>query len=1000
MQSKLLSIICGLFVIFLSQASGQILTLYNYSLKDGLISDNIQAICQDSLGYIWIGTGEGVSVFDSKEFHNYYAGDGLSSNNITSIAADKNIPGSVWIGTGNNGINKFENGKFVHFGQNLPQRMKIIYSVFVDDGNNVWCGTDSSFYSIQNNDIKLIASTIKTGSVFSIAQTKHGQILIGSSKGLFAYFPETKELKRINVKDLNNDAIICLIADKDKNIYAASSKGFLYRISKNETTRFNLKFAPRTMIEDEFNNLWIGSTQGLLKLNKNFTPNDFLKRFTVKNGLIQNNISALFIDRENILWIGTNDNGISKLTYPNLFRFKISKKYNTASWASSACDINGHFWISFVGYLMEIWQDKNADWHEFVHPLKDYYPLKLPGLTFYKNTLYVSNPAGTIYVYNISQNNLLLDSPSQINLREKIPLSDRCKFYGIYRILADEDGYLWCSALDLGVIVLNNTEQKNIIKIYRKEDGLPDNSVREIYQDHQGNMWFGGYDGGLSVFSYGKILAEIQKKKSSEKNYTNYFSTSNGLPDNGVRAIVENNSNEIIIGTRYGGLAIYKNGYFKIITKASGLISNAIWSITKSEKGNVWLGTQSGIQELSEHNKPTYKLFEELPNVPYYSICSAANGDLCFVNQTDAYIYQPLKIIHHNNGLPVYINHIFINGQESKIGTNLILGNNQNTITFEFLGIINRQQKDMIYKYRLLGIDKKWNTLINKNSITYADLGPGNYRFQVTASSGKYLTSKSPAEIKFRIQSPFYVHIWFILFVIILTMIVIAFLSRLRIKRQLEIEKLRNKIAADLHDEIGSGLTKIAILSENALRDLSSNNNPNSGNQNGAEKYSKNNSIERVGKISRGLVDSMIDVIWSIDPKYDSLQDFISNFKTYAYEVCEAKNIKLIVETTGIENIKADAQTKRSLQLMTKEALNNALKYSECLTFKVSMSVLNKNINLILEDNGCGFDINASTKGRGLFNISRHVRELNGSFNVISNKEEGTKLIIKFPVQK
>ena len=986
-------------ILYCGITQSQILPFINYSLKDGLVSDNIQAICQDSKGYIWIGTGEGISAFDSRQFHNYYSDDGLSSNSITSIASDNKILGSIWVGT-TSGVDRFTNGKFIRYGQNLPSTMKNINSVFVDRNDNVFCGIDSGFYIIQNDKIKLI-NNYKIGSVYSFAQCSGNEIFVASDMGLFSYNLAANTLKNIALPNLKNSKIFLTLADKDKILFVVSSSGILYRIYKSEIRYFNVKFIPTSIVEDEFNNLWIGGTQGLYKLNKNFSPSSLLTKYTVDNGLAQNNISSLYIDKENILWIGTLVNGISKLTYPELVKFTISKQYHTASWAYSACDANSHFWISFTGYALEVWADKDKVWHEYVHKLKNYDSNQLASFFCSKGTrLFVTNPSGMIYTYDIIQNNPLSNIPSQIKLKKKIDLSSRFKFYGIYKTLVDADGNLWCSALNLGVIVMDNTKQRRVIKIYKKSDGLPDNSVREIYQDHQGNMWFGGYDGGLSVFSIGKISADIKKEKTNSKNYVKHFNVKNGLPDNGVRAIIEDNINEIVIGTRYGGVAIYDNGHFRILTKSSGLYSNAIWSILKSANGNIWLGTQSGVQELNKDYLPTYKLFEVLPKVPYYSISSAPNGDLCFANQSEIFIYRELRIPNYNKNLPIYINNVLIDGQKIKVNKNLTLRDDQNTITFEYIGIINRHQRDLSYKYRLIGLDKNWNTVTTKNSLTYAALRPGEYTFQVLAMSGNYLKSNYPAEISFYIQSPFYFQLWFILLAVILAITIIYFISRIGVRQQLEIEKLRNKIASDLHDDIGLGLTKIAILSENALSDELKTYQSKSENPAEIEKFSRNKSLERVGKISRSLIDSMVDVIWSIDPKFDTVQDFISHFKTYAYEVCEAKNIKLSIVTKGIENVKVNSQCKRSLQLITKESLNNALKYSQCTTFKVSLSIVNKNLTLILEDNGIGFDIRESTTGRGLSDISKQVRDLKGSFKITSSKDEGTKLIINFLVQK
>ena len=163
----------------------------------------------------------------------------------------------------------------------------------------------------------------------------------------------------------------------------------------------------------------------------------------------------------------------------------------------------------------------------------------------------------------------------------------------------------------------------------------------------------------------------------------------------------------------------------------------------------------------------------------------------------------------------------------------------------------------------MLNIDKHWHNLSNKSSVTYASLKPGKYTFQVNAVNSNNISSFSPASIRFVISQPFYLEWWFISGWVLLILVCAYLYIYYRNKRKLEIEKIRMKIAGDLHDEIGSGLTKIAILSEHALKEQEE---PKSG-VNKHESMSANNSINRVGKIARDLVDQMIDVIWSIDPQ-------------------------------------------------------------------------------------------------------------------------------------
>ena len=156
--------------------------------------------------------------------------------------------------------------------------------------------------------------------------------------------------------------------------------------------------------------------------------------------------------------------------------------------------------------------------------------------------------------------------------------------------------------------------------------------------------------------------------------------------------------------------------------------------------------------------------------------------------------------------------------------------------------------------------------------------------------------------------------------------------------------------------------------------------------------------MERIGKISRHLVDSMIDVIWAIDPKFDSLNDFILNFKAYANEICESKNIELKVNAQNIEKIKVTAGIKRNLQLISKEALNNALKYSGCTEISYNLSVRSRTIYLAVEDNGRGFNQAGISYGHGIINMQKNVKDLNGSFEIKSEPDKGTGIYINFPV--
>ncbi len=964
-------------------------------MKDGLISDNIHSICQDSLGYIWIGTGEGISEFDSKGFHNYTTSDGLSSNSITCILADKKNPGTVWIGTIDSGVDKFCSGRFTIYGSNLLKNMRSINTLFQDDKNMLWCGTDEGIFIIKNDSIKTLKSSIKLGSVNTITEDNSGNFMFGCNNGLYKYNLAERKYIKVNLPLTKNDGISYLYKSPNGDIWIATFNGNIFKINSYSSPLFKLNCFPHCIVQDNFHNIWIGTNNGVFKIFQNHIQS----KFTIKNGLLEKDITSILTDKENILWLSSNDNGLSKLVYQNLIKFQIPQKYSAGYWSSTTADSENHFWISLNNGLYEVWQGVHKQWHKYFHPFgivpND---INVPTILCNKNNiLFAAFHSGILKIYKIKHQTPYSSAPSQLLQLKQMNLRHQFKFYGIYTIFCDSHNLIWCSAIDLGVLVINPFIKKEFLKIYTQKDGLPDNSVRAIFEDNKGNMWFGGYDHGLSEFSSDKVLHDLNINTGGKNIFKKHFLTKNGLPNNDIRAIDENKNNDLIIGTRYGGLAVFKNNKFRIITSSQGLLSNAIWSMTITPDQQTWLGTQSGIQNLNAKNfRPEYSLNEEIPNVPYYSICSSKNGYLCFVNHTEIYIYMPLNKKLKITPPPIYITSILINGKSQKNFNDLNLASNQNTITFNFIGIINREEKNSTYKYRLLNTDKNWNLLTQRNSITYASLSPGSYTFQVVAINSSNIESLRPAVVTFKINAPFYLQGWFIALIVILIILSIMSIIKIRINRLLEIEKVRTRIAADLHDEIGSGLTKIAILSEYTLQDKKTETKKLDDKQN---INTEENSVERVGKIARNLVDSMMDVIWAIDPKYDSLHDFIFSFKNFAYEVCEAKDIKLIIDSKETDNIKVNSQVKRCLQLISKEALNNALKYSDCSIIFYSLYVKNKDILLNIEDNGIGFDASNIKFGRGIFNMEKLAKDLSGSFSYKTEAGKGTKLSITIPLK-
>jgi signal transduction histidine kinase/ligand-binding sensor domain-containing protein len=954
-------------------------------MLNGLVSDNIHSICQDSSGFIWIATGEGLSVFNSKSFQNYTVSDGLITDNITAVIPDRSIKNKMWIGTNGKGITVFENGVFKNISSRLKEDNYYISTIFQLKNNVVCCGTGEGFFFIKNNKIEIPDYSINTNQVYSFTG-RNNELWVGTDKGLFIVSNNLKTLKQFPLPGDTGKVISSIFCDKNNNVWAFSpTTGYIYKIDSDyKLTSFNLgcNDFSTDLLEDNSNYIWISTSNGLYRFDISDVMNS-LTRFTTDNGLLQNNVSSILLDRENILWVAANDNGLSKLADLNLYDFRNDSK-NTGSWSTSCSDKNNHFWASINTNLVELYKNSHNLWEKYSRSL----PGEFQNENINKiicddnNNLYLCSSSGDIQIYKIIE---VKNSHSILKKSETVDLKETATGNKLYTILVDKSGNIWCSILDKGIILLDEKNHNRIKEIYTDKDGIPDNSVRSIYQDSMGNLWFGGYDGGLSEFTFSK------NNSARSLVFVNHFTKNDGLPNNDIRSITEKDG-KILIGTRYGGLAVFKNGKFNNISRNAGLSSDAIWSIAVTPS-HIWLGTQAGVQSLQNNLTISNELSEVIPGIPFYSISSSENGNLCFVSASDFYVYEPSSDSIINYHPPVYLTRLLVNGHERKLNDRIELPSNENTLTFEFQGIMNRNESESTYEYRLINKNDSWKFTTNNNSVTYSILNPGTYTFQVEALNFKHIKSGVPAQFTFTIDSPFYQQWWFYLFILIFVSLIIYLLIRLRLKRLLEIEKIRTRIASDLHDEIGSGLTHIAMLSEYSLHET----NENLSNSISDDKFSSGKSLERIGKISRNLIDSMIDVIWAIDPKFDSLNDFIFNFKAYANEICESKNVKILFNTDNIDKIKVNSRVKRCLQLISKEALNNSLKYSECTQINYHLNVKNKIICLKISDNGKGFDKEKVKYGNGIKNMKKNVEELTGSFNIMTNGP-GTFIEIRFPI--
>jgi signal transduction histidine kinase len=346
----------------------------------------------------------------------------------------------------------------------------------------------------------------------------------------------------------------------------------------------------------------------------------------------------------------------------------------------------------------------------------------------------------------------------------------------------------------------------------------------------------------------------------------------------------------------------------------------------------------------------------------------------------------PQPVEGPNGAPPVLITELKVAGLEQPVSAvgepEFALGDipaDRSQLQVKFVGLSFAPGEVLQYQLMLEGADRDWSRPTDQRLVTYPRVAPGSYRLLVRALNSEGVPSSRPAVITFTVLPPLWQRWWFITLLVLSAVGAAFLLYRYRVARILELVNVRTRIASDLHDDIGANLTKISILSEVARQ--------NAGNLN-AEKDSP---LTSIAQISRESVAAMSDIVWAINPQRDSLRDLVRRMRQHAEEGCLAQEIDLeFTARPSKSDLKLHVDLRRDLYLIFKEALNNAMRHSDCSRLQIEISEEQGILHLMIRDNGKGFDPQSSVSGNGLINMRRRVQIHNGSIEIKSQARETT----------
>ena len=311
----------------------------------------------------------------------------------------------------------------------------------------------------------------------------------------------------------------------------------------------------------------------------------------------------------------------------------------------------------------------------------------------------------------------------------------------------------------------------------------------------------------------------------------------------------------------------------------------------------------------------------------------------------------------------------------------------QGQLRIDFVGLSFAPGDTLRYQYRLAGVDPDWSAPSEQRSVVYGRLSSGHYRFLVRALNSGGMTSPQPATVTFTMLPPVWLSWWFLSLAALAAGMLVHAGHRYRVRQLLAVERVRTRIATDLHDDIGSSLSQISILSALVRRRLDT------------ADPQVNQPLAEMATVSGEMVAALSDIVWAINPRHDRLGDLAARMRRFALDVLGGRGIDVRFHASDEqEHRRTSSDFRRQVYLIFKETVNNAARHAGCTQAVVELQVAHGRLELHVSDNGSGFEPMSAGDGNGLVNMRRRAADLNGTLDLRSEPGRGTELKLSVPL--
>jgi signal transduction histidine kinase/ligand-binding sensor domain-containing protein len=980
--------------------------IYNrLSIADGLLSNHVLCVRQDKVGYLWIGTQSGLQRFD-----------GIGMRTVLNERVDQileDAAGRVWIRSGSRlGILNDKNFSVRYVGYEGSRKVYGPFKVWLrkDDQGRVFLvhiGNNIQYYNelkdnfSQNStpfslpDSLLVTDIVpdpnlarywvlsrndfgywdkKTKSYYSKKQKKTTDPMLASLQAVITRMHIDRQGRYWMVTaDPSGAKFYCF--DRKKGKLTLDTIGMNNPADDRHFEVYGLG-TYEDSITVAYGLNYFGRHQG-----KSFVD----LRSSVNNpyGIHFNSIADIFEDREGILWLAT-DNGLYH-TSGNRNRnihILLSQEKQRASISSLLADQQNQLWIGTYGrgtYLLRS-QSGNTQ----VEPVEVFNRMGEPMrrvLSLCEDSqgkIWAGSDQGSVARYDPVTKKAVLLSPKAF------------AGSGIRQITKDQNGQLW-----MGL-------QNGSVWIYDPQKPFVDSSIHKLFAlggpvsqmvflpDNR--LWVAVTGKGIRIIDAknAKLLETIDIEKAGSSDIA------------GLRDMLPVNDSLMLLAGEHLGSVNPRTYEVNFGYLPSGQLPGTQFTIQRDRNQNVWVGGATGIYKLNIRSKVLTKYSQQdglatIHNNSYVPERSTAldNGKLAFGGNQHLVVFDPEQYKASEIPPNVTITGFQLNNQYLSMDSLLQFGTvslpyTRNSFRIDFAAISFLHRERISYEYKMVGLDKDWISVAAGGHVSYHFLAHGHYNFMVRAKNEQGRYSPDVTRLDLTISPPFWNTVWFYLLVTGVVGGVLFYLHRLRVQKLLQVEKVRNRLARDLHDDMGSTLSTINILSNIALQQKSLD----------AEKSKQY--LNTISQSTHHMMEAMDDIVWSINPVNDSIGKVVARMKETAGSVLEPQQIdyRFEADLTVLE-LPLSMESRREIFLIFKESLNNIVKYADCNLVTVTLCKKGAELILKIADNGVGFKVplpGSSVRGNGLRNMQMRAGHVNGKLTVASEPGKGTVINFSLPI--